>query len=86
MCRMSGIAPRSRSKKCPMSRIPTLAVAAATGAIAQRFSRIKKTAGGFPNIEAAIEALDPATPRAILVVASVGDADDGIHRLGLALA
>ena len=69
-----------------MSRVSTLAVAAATGAIAERFCRIKKTAGGFPNVEAAIEALEPATLSAILVVASGGDADDGLHRLGILLA
>jgi hypothetical protein len=69
-----------------MSRISTVAVAAATGAIAERFSRIKKTAGGFPNVEAAIEALEPATLSAILVVASGGDTDDGLHRLGILLA
>jgi hypothetical protein len=69
-----------------MSRISTVAVAAATGAIAERFSRIKKTAGGFPNVEAAIEALEPATLSAILVVATGGDADDGLHRLGILLA
>jgi hypothetical protein len=69
-----------------MSRVSALAVAAATGAIAERFSRIKKTAGGFPDVEAAIEALEPATLSAILVVASGGDADDGLHRLGILLA
>ncbi|HYZ41134.1 MAG TPA: hypothetical protein VE687_10995 [Stellaceae bacterium] len=69
-----------------MSRVSTLAVAAATGAITERFSRIKKTAGGFPNVEAAIEALEPATLSPILVVASGGGADDGLHRLGILLA
>jgi hypothetical protein len=69
-----------------MSGISTPAVAAATGAIAELFSRIKKTAGGFPSIEAATEALEPATLSAILIVASGGGADDGLHRLGIALA
>jgi hypothetical protein len=46
----------------------------------------QKTAGGLPNVEAAIEALEPATLSAILIVASGGDADDGIHCLGFLLA
>jgi hypothetical protein len=50
------------------------------------FSRIEKTAGGFPSIEAATEALEPATLSAILVVASGGGADDRLHRLGILLA
>ena len=83
---MSSVAPRSRSKDCPISPVSTLAVAATTGAIAERFSRIEKTADGFPHVEAAIEALEPATLSAILVVASGGDADDGLHRLGILLA
>ena len=69
-----------------MSRVSTHAVAAATGAIAGRFSRIKKTAGGFPNVEAAIEALEPATLSPILIVASARDAADELHRLGILLA
>ena len=66
-----------------MSRISTRAVAAETDTIAELFSRIKKTAGSFPSIEAATEALEPATLSAILVGASGGDADDGLHRLGI---
>ena len=69
-----------------MSRISTRAVAAATGVIAEFFSRIKKPAGGFPSIEAATEALEPSTLSAILVVASGGGVDDGLHRLGILLA
>jgi uncharacterized peroxidase-related enzyme len=49
-----------------MSRIPTPAVDAATGATAALFARIKKLAGGVPNTFAAIGALQPAALGAIL--------------------
>jgi uncharacterized peroxidase-related enzyme len=49
-----------------MSRISTPAVSAATGATAELFARIKKTAGSVPNTFAAIGALQPAALGAIL--------------------
>jgi uncharacterized peroxidase-related enzyme len=49
-----------------MSRISTPAVSAATGAAAELFARIKKTAGSVPNTFAAIGALQPAALNAIL--------------------
>ena len=49
-----------------MSRISTPAVAAATGAAAELFSRIKKMAGSVPNTYAAIGSLQPAALGAML--------------------
>jgi len=49
-----------------MSRISTPAVAAATGATAELFSRIKKMAGSVPNTFAAIGSLQPAALGAML--------------------
>lgn len=49
-----------------MSRIPTPAVEAATGAAAEVFAQIKKTAGKVPNTFAAIGAHGPAALKAML--------------------
>ena len=49
-----------------MSHISTPAVAAATGAAAELFSRIKKMAGSVPNTYAAISSLQPAALDAML--------------------
>src|SRR5260370_26873091 len=64
--RTGGVACRMRSKECPMSRISTPAVAAATGATAELFSRISKMAGSVPNTFAAIGSLQPAALGAML--------------------
>jgi uncharacterized peroxidase-related enzyme len=49
-----------------MSRISTPAVAAASGATAELFSRIRKMAGSVPNAYAAIGSLQPAALSAVL--------------------
>lgn len=49
-----------------MSHISTPAVAAATGAAAELFSRIKRMAGSVPNTYAAIGSLQPAALGAML--------------------
>jgi uncharacterized peroxidase-related enzyme len=49
-----------------MSRISTPAIAAATGATAELFARIRKTAGKVPNAYAAIGSLQPAALGAVL--------------------
>ena len=49
-----------------MSRISTPAVDSATGATAELFTRIKKMAGGVPNLYAAVGALQPAALTAVL--------------------
>jgi uncharacterized peroxidase-related enzyme len=49
-----------------MSRIPTPAIETATGATADIYAQIKKTAGSVPNIFAAIGAHGPAALKAIL--------------------
>jgi uncharacterized peroxidase-related enzyme len=64
-----------------MSRISTPAVAAATGATAELFSRIKKMAGSVPNTYAAIGSLQPAAlgamldAEAVLAAGSLGKQD-----------
>ena len=49
-----------------MSRIPTPAVESATGAAAELFAQIKKSAGKVPNTFASIGAYRPAALKAIL--------------------
>lgn len=54
-----------------MSRIPTPAVAAATGPTAELFAQIEKAAGKVPNTFAAIGAHGPAALKAILQAEAV---------------
>jgi uncharacterized peroxidase-related enzyme len=54
-----------------MSRIKTPAVETATGATAEVYSQIRKTAGQVPNTYAAIGALAPAALNAILAADGV---------------
>jgi AhpD family alkylhydroperoxidase len=54
-----------------MSRISIPAVAAATGATAELFQRVRKLSGRVPNTYAAIGALQPAALRAILEAEAV---------------